>query len=422
VAFRGRGRRGEGGMRVRTQLTACMLAAALGATLVWSGGRDARGAEVLKIGAPLAATGPDAREGALTKDGYDLWAEAANARGGVKVGNASYRVQIVYYDDQSKPQTSAELTDRLITQDRVAFLLGPYGSPATFADAAIAEKYKIPMVESNGAARRIFQQGYKYVFGVLSPADDYAAAMLKAAVTLSPRPQTVAILSADDLFSLEVANGAKDWADRNGLKVVYFQKYPVNTADLSAPLTTIKSLRPDILLGSGHLQESLLVMKQAQTLGVNVKFFGFTVGPTTPDFVKSLGPAAEDVFASSQWTPDVKYSGPLFGSAQNFARIFETRYGFVPDYHAAESAAGGLTLQLAIEKAGTLDPQRVRDALAALDVMTFYGRIKFNAQGLDVYKPMVTVQIQHGKVVTVWPPDIASAKAIYPTPAWTARQ
>ncbi|HEX4834979.1 MAG TPA: amino acid ABC transporter substrate-binding protein [bacterium] len=381
-----------------------------------------RGAEVLKIGAPLAATGADAREGALTKQGYDLWAETVNARGGIKVGGTQYTVQIVYYDDQSKAQISAELTDKLVSQDHVNFLLGPYGSATTFADAGIAEKFKIPMVEANGAARRIFQQGYKFVFGALSPADEYAAAMLKAAVTLTPRPETVAVLSSDDLFSLEVANGARDWAEHNGLKVVFFQKYPVGVSDLSAPLTTIKSLGPDILLGSGHLQESLLVMKQAQTLNVNAKFFGFTVGPTTPDFVKALGPAAEYVFASSQWTPDVKYTGPVFGSAMDYARMFEQKYGFVPDYHAAESSAAGLALQLAIEKAGSIDPQTVRDALASLDVVTFYGRIKFNADGLNVYKPMVTVQIQHGKVMTVWPADVAPVSAIYPTPAWSARR
>ena len=414
----------QGGMRMSryARHLAAFVAVFVAGALVWGVSGPAVGEGILKIGAPLAATGADAREGALTKDGYDLWAETANTRGGVKVGNTPYKVQIIYYDDQSKPQISAELTDKLITQDHVNFLLGPYGSPATFADAAIVEKYKVPMVESNGAARRIFKQGYKYVFGVLSPADDYAAAMLKAATSLKPKPETVAILSADDLFSLEVANGAKDWADHNGLKVVYFQKYPVNTADLSAALTSIKSLRPDVLIGSGHLQESLLIMKQAQTLGVNAKFFGFTVGPTTPDFVKSLGPAAEYVFASSQWTPDVKYTGPLFGSAQNYAKLFQIRYGFTPDYHAAESAAGGLTLQLAIEKAGSLDPQKVRDALASLDVVTFYGRIKFSAEGLDVYKPMVTVQIQRGTVVTIWPSEVATAKAVFPTPAWDARK
>lgn len=405
-------------LRGAALILAVILTAMLGGLLVG----PSQGEEVLKIGAPDALTGADAREGTLTKQGYDLWAETVNARGGVKVGGTAYRVQIIYYDDQSKPQISAELTDKLISQDHVNFLLGPYGSPATFSDAAIAEKYHIPMVEANGAARKIFQQGYHFIFGILSPADTYASVMLQAASALTPKPQTVAIITADDLFSIEVANGAKNWADHNSMKVVYFQKYPVGTTDLSAPLTAIKSLRPDILIASGHLQESLLAMKQAQSLGVDVKFFGFTVGPTTPDFVKSLGPAAEYVFASSQWTPDVKYTGPLFGSAQDYARLFEQKYGFVPDYHAAESAAAGLTLQLAIEKAGTLDRLKVRDALSALNVTTFYGTIKFDPEGLNVYKPMVTVQIQHGKVVTVYPPSVASAKAIYPTPAWSARR
>ncbi|HKW93150.1 MAG TPA: amino acid ABC transporter substrate-binding protein [Methylomirabilota bacterium] len=378
--------------------------------------------EILKIGAPLAATGPQAREGALAKQGYDLWADTVNARGGVKVDGKAYTVQIVYYDDQSKPQTSAELTDKLISQDHVSFLLGPYGSPATFADAAIAERYRIPMVDAEGAARKIFAQGYRYVFGIISPADDYAAAMLKAAETLSPKPETAAVLAADDLFSLEVANGARAWADHHGLKVVYFEKYPVGTTDLSAALTGIKALHPDILIGSGHLQESLLIMKQAQTLGLDAKFYGFTVGPTTPDFVKALGPAADYVFASSQWTPDVKYRGPLFGSAQDYAKAFEHKYGFVPDYHAASSSAAGVVLQLAIEKAGSVDPLKVRDALAALHATTFMGPVRFDAHGLNTAKPMVTVQVQHEHVVTVWPPDIATARPLYPTPTWSARK
>jgi branched-chain amino acid transport system substrate-binding protein len=232
----------------------------------------------------------------------------------------------------------------------------------------------------------------------------------------------VAVITADDLFSLEVANGARDWADRNGMRVVYFQKYPVNANDLSASLTAIKAAGADVIIESGHLQESLVAMRQAQSLEVNAKFFGFTVGPTTPDFVKALGPAGEYVFASSQWTPDVKYIGPLFGTTRQYSAAFTKRYGFEPDYHAANGSAGGLALQLAIQNAGSLDRQKVRDALAALDVVTFYGRIKFNDKGYNSYKPMVTVQIQHGKVVTVWPDNVAGAKAIYPTPVWTARK
>jgi branched-chain amino acid transport system substrate-binding protein len=409
-------------MRIGTRLLPTTVAVLIAVTIGSGPASPARAADVLEIGAPLAATGADAREGALAKQGYDLWVETVNARGGIKVGGKTYTVRIIYYDDQSKPQTSAELTDKLISQDHVSFLLGPYGSPATFADAAIAERYRIPMVDAEGAARKIFAQGYRYVFGIISPADDYAAAMLKAAETLSPKPETVAVLSADDLFSLEVANGARDWASHHGLKVVYFQKYPVGTTDLSAALTSIKALHPDILIGSGHLQESLLIMKQAQTLDLESKFYGFTVGPTTPDFVKALGPAADGVFASAQWTPDVKYQGPLFGSAHDYAQAFEKRYGFIPDYHAASSSAAGVVLQLAIEKAGSVNPQKVRAALASLDATTFLGPVKFNAEGLNTAKPMVTVQIQDGHLVTVWPPMIATARAIYPTPGWRERK
>ena len=169
--------------------------------------------DVLKIGAPLAATGAEAREGALAKQGYDLWAETVNARGGLKVGAKSYRVEIIYYDDQSKPQISAELTDRLISQDHVSFLLGPYGSPATFADAAVAEKYRVPMVEANGAARKIFAQGYRYVFGVLSPADEYGVSMLRAAATLTLRlHDEIADMRGDETLG-EGAGGLDDIAD-----------------------------------------------------------------------------------------------------------------------------------------------------------------------------------------------------------------
>ena len=193
-------------------------------------------------------------------------------------------------------------------------------------------------------------------------------------------------------------------------------------SDLSAALTSIRALHPDILLGSGHLQESLLVMKQAQTLNVPAKFIGFTVGPTTPDFIRALGPLADGVFASSQWSPDVKYRGPVFGSARDYAQVFERKYGFVPDYHAAESSAAGVVLQLALEKAGSLEPEKIRAALAGLEATTFYGPVRFDAGGLNVGKPMVTVQVQHGKVVTVWPADIAAAPALYPASSWTTRR
>ncbi len=410
-------------MRTMTGIRAwaVWLVIALGALIVGGRSAQAQDTRTIKIGVPIAATGADAREGALGLIGYELWADAVNSRGGVDAGGARYKVQLIHYNDKSNPELSAQLTEQLIVRDHVDFLLGPYNSVVTFADAAVADRHHVPFIAAHGTARKIYEQGYTYVFGPTSPAEEYGVAILKAAISLTPRPQTVAILSADDIFSREVAAAARGWAERNGLKVVYFLMHPVGATDLTAAFTAIGSLHPDVLVGSGHLQESLLIMREARTRDISVNFYGFTVGPTTPEFVRVLGQAAEYVFASSQWTPDVRYAGPVFGSAADYGRRFRQKYGFVPGYHAAEGSAGGLALQLAIEKAGSVDRQKVRDALSQLDAMTFFGRIKFNPAGQNIYKPMVAIQLQHGAAATVWPLDVASAKAIYPTPPWNAR-
>jgi len=128
------------------------------------------------------------------------------------------------------------------------------------------------------------------------------------------------------------------------------------------------------------------------------------------------------VLGSSQWTPQVKYQGQdVFGTASAFEQMYKAKYNVEPSYQAAESAACGLAFQFAIEKAGSIDPQKVRDALANLDVMTFYGELKFNGSGANVTKPMATIQIQSGQVVTVFPSDIANAQLKYPTPAFGSR-
>src|SRR5438132_11813616 len=160
----------------------------------------------LLVGAPISLTGSTATEGHLTLEGYQLWVKERSAHGGIKVAGTTYQVQLKYYDDGSSPTKSAQLTQQLVATDKVNFLLGPYGTSATLQDEAIAEQYKIPMVEGNGAAKAIFSKGFHYIFGVLSPASEYAKVMLEAALALPNPPKTVAIISANDAFSLEVAD------------------------------------------------------------------------------------------------------------------------------------------------------------------------------------------------------------------------
>src|SRR5256886_7613986 len=266
---------------------------------------------------------------------------------------------------------------KLITEDKATFLLGQYGSAATATDAAIAEQNQIPMVEANGAAQSIFNQGYKYTFGVLSPANKYLQGVVDMAATLNPKPTRIAMLSADDNFSLEVAQGIVDYAPSKGMQVVLYKKYKSGATTLTAEVQAAKAANPDILLNSGHLVEAIAINKAAKEQKLNAKIFAYSVGPSTPDFIKSLGKDANFVYDGSQWTPQVKYTPAFYLTVAQYVAAYKAKYSGLgdPDYHVAESTAACLALQRAIENAGSLDAQKVRDALAALDVTAFLGQV-----------------------------------------------
>jgi branched-chain amino acid transport system substrate-binding protein len=381
-------------------------------------------ANVIVFGSPVSLTGALAKEGHLTQEGYNFWKTYINAHGGIKVGGKSYKVDIKYYDDESKNNTAQDLAERLIDQDHVNYILGPYGSGTSFTVAQLVERKKIPMVEGNGAAEKIFNQGFRYTFGVLSPAKRYLEGILDLTHSQKPAAQTVAITAASDAFSQEVAAGAAAFATAHGMRVVYNNKYPDTATDVSSIISALKATNPDVILNAGHLQDALLVHKGLKEQNVAAKAYGYSVGPDTPDFITALGKDANDVLGGAQWSDTVKYKADrpgFYDTAPEYARAFEAAYHHRPDYHNAESTAACLAFQYAIESAGTLDPEKVRDALAKLDVTTFYGIIKFDSRGLNVFKPMVTNQIQNGRLVTVWPRYTAVAKAVYPAPPWGQR-
>ena len=388
-----------------------------------SGGQQGGSSDTITFGAALSLTGELAKEGKLTRDGYNFYKEWINAHNGIKADGKSYKVDVKVYDDQSDPNQAAQLYQRLITQDDIKFLLGPYGSSATLQSAVISEKHKLPMVEANGASTEIFQQGYKYIFGVLSPAPKYLQPVLDVAAnqTGSNAPKSVALIADNDSFSLDVSKGARDYAKSKGFEVVADETVPEGANDVTAVLTGVKRQKPDILLGSGHFSSSVLIIKSARSVGLNAKMYGFSVGPSVPDFDNSLGKAANYVFGATQWTADLDYEDPLFGTAKEYSDNFQKSFDYAPDYHVAESTAGCYALQLAIEKANSLDPKEVRDALVGLDAQTFYGQIKFDESGKNIYKPMAAEQWQGDKKVTVWPEASAPAPAKYPTPPWNQR-
>ncbi len=376
----------------------------------------------IKFGAPLSLTGSLNNESKQTQQGYELWKDTVNEKGGIVIAGKRYKIDIKYYDDESKQDKSATLATKLINEDKVNFLLGPYGTSSTNSVATIAEQNEIPMVEGNGAAESIFSQGRKYTFGVLSPGPKYLQGVIEMALAQNPKPTKLAILAANDTFSKEVATAAKKFAESKNLQVVLYEEYPDKETNLTAQVTKAKGVNPDFVLNSGHLQEATAIIRAAKELGLNPQGFGFSVGPGLPEWGSTLKNDGNFVVAGSQWTPAVTYKGEdVFGSAKVFNDMYIAKFKGEPSYQAASGAACGLAFQKALEKAGSLDPKKVRDALAGLDYMTFYGQIKFDERGINIFKPMAVEQWQDGKKVTIWPAEVASVKPQWPTPAWDKR-
>jgi branched-chain amino acid transport system substrate-binding protein len=405
----------------------CLRVAALIVAMVEFLGRSVSAEtpqRTIVFGAAVSLTGAQAKEGRLTREGYDFWARYVNAQGGLRIGAVRYDVAVRYLDDGSSPSATARAAQALITQNHVDFLLGPYGSAQTFAAAAVAEAHGVPMISSGGSAERTFNQGYRYVFGVQSPARKYLTGIIEYAVRRSPRPQTVALSAADDAFSREVQQGAVQSANDHGIRVIYAEHYTDDPASITAAAAKIAAKHPDIILNAGHLQDALALHRALAQQQATAKIYGYSVGPDTPQFRSELGADAQGVLGSAQWSKAVNYVGDpgFYGSAQAYAAAFTRAVGHAPDYHDAEATAACLAFAYALESAHSIDRNAVRDALARLDVMTFFGPIKFDARGVNVYKPMVVNQIQGDNLVTIYPYRLANGRPIYPAPPWHGQQ
>jgi branched-chain amino acid transport system substrate-binding protein len=378
------------------------------------------------LGAAVSVTGKYSTNGKHTMNGYNLAIETINAAGGVEVAGKTYKLDIVYYDDESTPARGAQLAERLINQDGIKFLLGPYSSGLTKAIAPVTEKYGIPMVEGNGASRSLFTQGYKYLFAVLSTSEQYLASAISLAAekaeTEGRKPQdlTVALAFENDPFSQDVRAGVIDDASTYGMRVVIDDKLPKELNDMSATLTKVKAVKPDILVVSGHSKGAATAIKQIADMKVDVPMLAMTHCEAA-DVVGKYGADADYTLCATQWAETMSYSDDLFGSAADYAKTFEAKYGYVPPYQAAESTASVQTFVDAFQRAGSFDPDAVRDALAATDMQTFYGNIKFDESGKNIAKPMALRQVQDGTLVVVAPTDWAAGEMIYPRPNWSDR-
>lgn len=361
----------------------------------------------IRIGAPLPITGPLSPEAAKLQAGMNLWVETVNKAGGIKVGGKRLQVEVVPVDYQSNTPRAVQAAEKLITEDKVNFLFSPMGSGATKAASSVSEKYQIPTIAATASSEQVYDQGYKYLFGTFTPNQTLTEPLANLVRKQAPNVQKVAIYARNDLFPLAIGQEMEKSAKKRNMQVVFFEKYAIGTLDHASALSQIKALAPQWVFATGYVNDLILIKKQMADLRIEAPVVTMIAGPAYKEFVDALGKGAENITSAAWWHPAVRYKGEdIFGSTENFNKLFRAKYNREPDYGEASAAVAGAVLQIAIERAGSTDPKKVRDTLANMKVTTFFGPIKFGPTGqVDSLEPPV-FQIQNGTQVVILPEQI----------------
>ena len=367
--------------------------------------------EVL-IGGAISQTGPYAEPAGRQVNSIKLWVDEVNARGGL----LGHKITLELLDDKSDIQTAIKLYEKLITEDKVDVLLAPYSSGITEAVANVNERYKMPFVAYGAASSPIWEKGRKYIFDIVAVAEDYQ----KGAVFLAKQigVKRLAIIGQDSLFPRQVGKGAKEWAKKVGIEVVLDENYPTKQTDFTALLQKIKASGAEGVISNSYFADSTAQLRQMRELNLDFKMYSSTVGPGLPNFAEQLGNTAEYVLGFSQWEPlpqILKHPG-----MQEYIDKYEKRFAEKPNYHAGGAYGALQVTEAAIKKAGSFDSEKVREALATIEVSTVFGRYKVDARGMNDHEGL-TFQILKGKRRVVWPDKWAETKAELPMPEWSKR-
>jgi branched-chain amino acid transport system substrate-binding protein len=365
----------------------------------------------IRIGASLSLTGKNALQGGYGREGYLLCQKQVNQTGGV-LGRS---VAFVIEDDASEEKTAVRLYEKLITEEKVDAVLGPYGALITDAVADVTEKHRKLMVAPFAASSALWEKGRRYLVMLLSPVEVSPEGVLDLAARHGL--MTLAVLNEDILGGKAAAKGARELAKKKGLELVFAETYPKGTADFSGLLNQVKAAKPDVLVAAIFLLDDLdAITRQMRELDLNIKMFGTVVYGALPEYYQRLGKSAEYVYSSSFWGPGLPYPGN-----QEFVTAYEQEFNRAPVVQSANGYAGCQLFVEAVRQVGSLDSDKLREALLKLRTKTVLGDFAIDERGFQIGHKAIAIQWQDGKQVVVWPDEVASGKPRFPTPPWGQR-
>jgi len=361
-------------------------------------------AETIKLGGTLGLTGKYSPMSEMVSLGLQLWAKETNAKGGI-LGRP---IELIIYDDTSEPEVCGKLYEKLILEDKVDLVFGPYSSILTIEAVKVTEKYGLSMLTVGSTSDKLWQQGYTHLFGVYIPASRYAFGFLK--LLFRNGIKRVAIVSADDLFSTTVAEGANKWAKRLGQTVTVYEQFEKGTKKFDDLAMRIRDSETEAIVVGGHFDESVDVRRALTNIDWYPRAYFATLGPALQKYYDILQEDAELSFTMSNWDEN----GVQFPGSQEFVADFKKAYGRKPSYQAAAGYASGQIFETAINNIKSLDKEKLRDSLASLETLTVLGRYGVDATGQQTRHFSLVTQWQNGTLEVVGPADMETVKSVAP--------
>ncbi len=374
-----------------------------------------KGKEKIRIGFSMSLTGIYAAGAESQMNAYNLWSEEVNKRGGIFVKdlNKKLPVELIYYDDKSQPDVAVRIYEKLITQDKVDLVFTPWGTTIHFAIAPLSEKYKIPMIGTTAASIKLRDLKGSYFWFVTSCIPDRQMKAFVEMLKAQKEIKTVAILYLQELFPRENLQFLEPALKEAGIQIVLSKDYPMGVKDLTALLAEAKAKNPDAVLALTYPADAFLMTTQAKEVSLNPKLYLELVGPAIVGFHDKFGPITEGLITQGHWSPKVNWAG-----AKEFNDNYKARWKKNPDYlDSIESYVGCQILEQAIDKAGSLNKKKIRDVIASEEFKTVTGPVKFTGPE-NLKTPSMWLQWQKGELEVVWPPDMATAKLLFPKPNW----
>jgi branched-chain amino acid transport system substrate-binding protein len=379
--------------------------------------------KVIKVGVLEPMSGGLAHLGKLDKMGFEYVINKVNATGGIKsMGGA--KLKILWGDSEGKPEIGISATERLIRQGAVA-ILGAYQSSVVFAATGVSERAKVPFIISSGCAPKILERNFKYIFRIMTPCDWMARDQLRAILHLGKKsgkmPKKVGVLYEDTLFGQASRAGVKKWAKEYNLEVVADIGYSHAQSDFTSEITKLKASGPDITFMAPYLADAILIRRTMYEM--RFESLAGIIGSSGlyhPEYRSTLGKIADYTFTLDFYSDEVDIPG-----IRDFHGDFIKKYGQPITGAAALCHLAATVFVDALERSGSTDHKKLRDAIAATDLkvgergnISPYG-VKFDEKGQNIHATLLAEQIQGGKLVPFWPADVTKGTAVYPVPKWS---